>query len=228
VLQVRDVHYLITYECVTTPLLPLSLAAIAAAPWRRGVRALAALAAVPLFVALSVVRLMTLAVPAMLFGSRPFLTHGFNQLLVAIVAIAVAACAGARAIGWAAAARRTAAAMAIAIGLAATAGILYTRLLSSVFPAAMHDAADLQGALLTLPAFQLVFFAALAFVLRERASMAAWLTAGAVLAVTQIGLLAVAPSARALASPDLLAIAWRGCALTLPAGLAVVTTVASR
>jgi exosortase/archaeosortase family protein len=222
VLQVRDVGYLITYECVTTPLLPIYLAAIVTAPWRRGTRVIAAAAALPLFAGLSIVRLATLAIPPVLIGSRLFLTHGFNQWLVALLAIGVAAAAGPIRRDWPATGARAAGGVLVALATGATIGVVYTRALTAAFPSALQDPSDIQGALLILPAFQLALFAALAFVLRERVTPAPWLAALGALVAAQIAVVALAPAVRPLASPEILALLWRGWAVALPAAAAAI------
>jgi exosortase/archaeosortase family protein len=228
VLQVRDVRYLISYECVTTPLLPIYVAAVIAAPWRRRTRTVAALAAIPIFAALSVIRLATLAAPPLLFGSRLFFTHGFNQLLLAGLGISLAATMAPAASGWRAASRRAIMAIGVALVVATTAGAVYTRLLAGAFPVALQDPFDLQGALLTLPAFQLAFYTALAFALREHASPPAWLGGATVITLSHLALLMAAPAVRAAGSADAIALVWRGWALALPAVVAIVITRASR
>lgn len=241
VLQVHETAYLITYECVTTPLLPLYLAAVAVAPWQRRARAIAAAAALPIFVALSVVRLMSLAIPPVLFGSRLFLTHGFNQLLLGALAIGLAAIAANDAGGWRAALRRAAWGAALAVAVGGTAGLLYTRALADMFPAVMRDPSDVQGALPILPSFQLALFASFAFVLWRRAPSRLWIAAAGVLVLTHLVVLAYAPAANPYVSPDARALVWRAWAIAIPAGAALilyrrvaradagrVTTVASR
>jgi exosortase/archaeosortase family protein len=220
VLQVRDAPYLITYECVTTPLLPIYLAAVMTAPWSRGTRLAAAAATVPLFAALGVVRLMTLAMPPVLLGSRLFLTHGFNQWLLGLLAIGLAAAVGHAPRGWRARAARTAGGVVLAVAIGGTIGLVYTRVLTRVFPAALQDPSDIQGALLILPAFQLALFAGLAFVLRERVAPLRWLACAAALVAGHAIVLALAPIARPLASPEVLALVWRGLALAVPAAAA--------
>ncbi|MBA2259386.1 MAG: archaeosortase/exosortase family protein, partial [Acidobacteria bacterium] len=75
--------FLVTQECISTPLIPVYLAAVFAYSntWRR--RALALLTAVPLFVGLGIARLLVVALPAALVGSPIFLIHAFYQLLLA-------------------------------------------------------------------------------------------------------------------------------------------------
>jgi hypothetical protein len=83
--------FLVTQECLSTPLIPVYLAAVAAysRTWRRG--ALALLAAAPLFFVLGVARLLVVALPNALVGSPRFAIHAFYQVLLAVVVVHLAA-----------------------------------------------------------------------------------------------------------------------------------------
>jgi exosortase/archaeosortase family protein len=78
--------YLVTQECIVTPLIPVYLAAVCvyAATWRR--LAAGALAAVPIFIVLGIVRLLVVALPEAI-AAPMFLVHAFYQLLLAAVAV---------------------------------------------------------------------------------------------------------------------------------------------
>ena len=221
VLRAGGIRYLITSECVTTPLLPLYVAAVLAAPWRRSLRAAAVCAAVPLFAVLSVIRLVTLAVPALINGSPLPVTHAFHQLLLGACILAGTAAVepGATAV---ARARRACLGLAVALAVGIAGGALYLRSLGIAFPAALHDPADVQGALVMLPAFQMALLGGLAFILRGWRDRRAWIAAAMALAVSHAALLAVAPQLRSFASPDALAVFWRFLAVVMPAGAAAV------
>ena len=77
--------FIVTQECIFTPLIPLYLAAALAAPlgWRRRTAMLVATPAV--FFALGVSRLLVLAVPAAVVGSYAVAIHAFSQNLVAVL-----------------------------------------------------------------------------------------------------------------------------------------------
>src|SRR6202011_281755 len=83
--------FVVTQECVSTPLIPAYLAAVFACEnsWRW--RAFALVAAPPLFVGLGIARLLVVALPASLVGSPIFLIHAFYQLLLAGVVVFLAA-----------------------------------------------------------------------------------------------------------------------------------------
>ena len=148
--------FLVTQECIATPLIPVYLAAILvyARTWRSA--ALWTAAAVPLFVALGVARLLMVALPAGLEHPPGFFIHAFSQLLVAAGMVCAAACwrHGARA----STGLRTAAALGLALAFVEILGAPYTRAIVWFQTIAF---ADPQGALTFLPAFQFGLFLAL-------------------------------------------------------------------
>lgn len=143
--------FVVTEECVSTPLIPLYLAGVVAfAPdWRR--RAIGLAAAAPIFVALGVVRLLVVAVPSSV-ATQSFFIHAFYQLLAGVSIIAGAAFWRHR--------NRTAFAWAVSgIGVGAlfiaAAGPVYERLVTSVVALPI---ADPQGAIAFLPVFQTALY----------------------------------------------------------------------
>jgi exosortase/archaeosortase family protein len=150
--------FLVTQECISTPLIPVYLAAACTFPRTWSGRALAAAAAVPLFVALGIARLLVVALPATLVASPMFLIHAFYQLLLAAVVVVGAAC-------WrhglsAAALCRGGFGLLLGWGIAAVLGGAYDRAVLSGFADA-STWADPQGATIFLPAFQVGLYAAL-------------------------------------------------------------------
>ncbi|MDP2052740.1 MAG: archaeosortase/exosortase family protein, partial [Acidobacteriota bacterium] len=79
--------FIVTQECVTTPLIPIYLAAVGAyaVNWRWLVAGV--LAAAPLFTALGIARLLVVALPAAVVASPTFLVHAFYQLLLGAVVV---------------------------------------------------------------------------------------------------------------------------------------------
>ena len=75
--------FLVTQECISTPLIPVYLAAVLVYSRTWWTRALWTAAGVPLFVGLGIARLLVVAVPAGLDTSPAFFIHAFSQLLVA-------------------------------------------------------------------------------------------------------------------------------------------------
>ena len=74
--------FLVTQECISTPLIPIYFAAICSYSRTWGRLILGLLATLPLFVALSIARLLLLALPDVL-ASPLFLRHGY--LLATVV-----------------------------------------------------------------------------------------------------------------------------------------------
>jgi exosortase/archaeosortase family protein len=157
--------FLVTQECIATPLIPIYAAAVLvySRTWRRA--ALAAVAAVPLFVALGMARLLVVALPPSLTGSPAFAIHAFSQFLVAagmVCGIAVWR-HGARPSSWA----RAGVALALALLCGRLLGGPYTR---AIMWLAAPSYTDPQGALWLLPAFQaglLVALSVAALALRD-------------------------------------------------------------
>ena len=165
---IRTAHgaFIVTQECIFTPLIPLYVAGALAAPMGWG-RRTAMLAATPLvFFALGVSRLLVLAVPAAVIGSYAVAIHAFSQTLVAVILVAVAAFRTTDT------ARRGAARGAAAVALGAIAAFAAAPVLGAVVGGAVgglqslsghagHAFADDQGAWAILPAFQVGLFTAL-------------------------------------------------------------------
>jgi exosortase/archaeosortase family protein len=155
VLSTERGAFAVTQECVSTPLIPVYVAAVCAyaRSWRQLVPGL--VAALPLFTALGIARLLVVALPGSA-GSPLFFVHAFYQLLLAAVVVAIAAVwrhGGRHAAGYAAS--------------GALAGVLFAWLLGDPYTSAIaaHQAAgaiaDPQGALGLLPSFQVGLYLAL-------------------------------------------------------------------
>ena len=149
--------FVVTQECISTPLIPLYLAAVFAgvSTWR--LRAPALLAAFPLFVGLGVARLLVVALPAALIGSPLFLIHAFYQLFLAAVLVLLAAIwrHGAVPAAW----RRALAGVAVGSAVAYLLVPLSARVLRLASAGSLLE--DPQGAIALLPAFQAGFYVAL-------------------------------------------------------------------
>lgn len=140
----------VTQECISTPLIPVYLAAVTAysATWRQ--LAPRILAVFPLFVGLGVVRLLIVALPQGM-PSPVFFVHAFYQLLLATVLVAVAAVwrHGRRV-----APRYAMAGLALGTAFVLVLGPLYARVFA-------YQGADPQGAFALLPVFQAGLYLAL-------------------------------------------------------------------
>ena len=170
VLRTSHGGFLVTQECIFTPLIPVYLAGVLSVPLSRGRRALALLATPFIFFAVGVARLLVLAVPNAVIPAHDVAIHAFSQTLLAVILVAAAAIwagtpAGARRIGGA---RRGGLAIAAGFLLAGAAGLFWGDLLRAAVGGvqglvghAGHQYSDSQGALAILPAFQLGLFAAL-------------------------------------------------------------------
>jgi exosortase/archaeosortase family protein len=178
--------FLVTQECISTPLIPVYFAAVFAylKGWRP--RALALLAALPLFVGLGIARLLVVALPHALIGSPLFLIHAFYQLLLAATVVFVAAFwrHGAGATAW----RRAV--------IGATIGGLVVYLLSPWYTHALTSAVgsanldDPQGAIALLPSFQVGLYVALCVTAFAVLSWRFFVSGLAVLALSQIAVFA--------------------------------------
>jgi hypothetical protein len=150
--------FAVTQECISTPLIPVYLAAVFAYSTSVRRRALALAAAGPLFVALGIARLLVVALPTTLVSSPIFFVHAFYQLLLAAVVVVFAAFwrQGAGANAW----RRAILGGAIGAVVVYLLGPPYTRALTSAFDAGV-PLNDPQGAIALLPAFQIGLYVAL-------------------------------------------------------------------
>ena len=146
--------FLVTQECISTPLIPVYLAAVCAysTTWRR--RIFGVLAAPPLFIALGIVRLLVVALPDVV-GSPLFLVHAFYQLLLGAVIVFLAALWRH---GGSAAPRHALAGVLVGVVFVYLLGPLYTHVVTYQAGAPL---ADPQGAIAFLPAFQVGLYLAL-------------------------------------------------------------------
>ncbi|MCX6545818.1 MAG: hypothetical protein NTV05_15570 [Acidobacteria bacterium] len=158
----------VTQECISTPLIPIYLAAVIAyaGTWRRCALGLAA--AAPLFIGLGIARLLVVALPAALVASPFFLIHAFYQLLLAAAVVAAAAVwrHGAGGTG----ARLALTGMTLGVLVAYLLGVPYAHVLTraaelvgGAVPAGVGAGKPLddpQGAVMLLPAFQVGLFMA--------------------------------------------------------------------
>jgi exosortase/archaeosortase family protein len=176
----------VTPECISTPLIPLYFAVLMTycTQWRW--RLLGMAAAVPLFIALGITRLLVVALPAALIGSPLFLIHAFYQLLLAAVVVFVLA-------AW----RRGAAAWRVT-AIACTVGGLSAYVLGPVYAAALAVFAidipfnDAQGAMASLPSFQAGFYIALSIATMTVLTWRAFVTGlGALVAVQVVAVSAL-------------------------------------
>lgn len=145
--------FAVTHECVSTPLVPIYLAAAITFISSTRVRLAACAMAVPLFIGLGVARLLLVAVPVAVADSPLFLVHAFYQLLSGVLLVAIAGY-------WRHAPR--AAWKHVALGL--TAGLIALMVLAPISAGLVAEAPrleDPQGAIAFFPAFQVALIIAL-------------------------------------------------------------------
>jgi len=175
--------FLVTQECIWTPLIPVYMAAALAYghTWIR--RALALGAAAPLFAALGVARLLVVALPPAIVGSPLLGIHAFYQVLLAGVLVFAAAAwrHGRGAVAW----RRALVGGLLGAAFVYLVGPLYTRGLAFIF-AAGPPLDDPQGALALLPAFQIGLYVALTLTLFAFARWRPIVAGVAVLGLSQV------------------------------------------
>jgi exosortase/archaeosortase family protein len=178
--------FLVTQECISTPLIPVYLAAVCAhsTTWRRLI--MGVVAAAPLFIALGVARLLVVALPGAVVASPLFLVHAFYQLLLGAVVVFLAA-------QWrhrgSAAPRHALAGVIVGVAFIYLLGPLYTRIITYQAGAPLDDP---QGAIALLPAFQIGLYLALWVAAFVAASWWRFLAGLVVLELTQTtGLLAL-------------------------------------
>ena len=155
--------FIVTQECIATPLMPVYVAGALAAPVARWRRAAALGAAPAVFFLLGVSRLLVLALPATLLASPEVAIHAFSQVLVAGVLVAALAILSAHSAAHPHPARRVVGAIGVGIVAALAAGLVWSDLLHRAVDGVQllvqhggHRAVeDPQGALAILPAFQL-------------------------------------------------------------------------
>ncbi len=183
---------LVTQECITTPLLPVYLAAVMAFSRSVSQRVLGWTAALPLFILLGIVRLLVVALPAAVVASPLFLIHAFYQLVLgALVICAVALWQHGR---------RAAVVPALGGLLAAVA---FVQVLGAFYGTAViglvgMPSDDPQGAIAFLPAFQVGLYLALSVVAWAALGWRRWLAGLMALVATQmVALLVIDMAARA-------------------------------
>jgi exosortase/archaeosortase family protein len=221
--------FLITPQCLITPLMPVyvAVALVLTRTWRARLGALALF--LPLFGVLAFARLLTLAVPAAFSRSPVILVHGFHQLVLGIVLVLVAAFGGSATAGARARSSRvTAAALAVLFMAAASGGL---RAMLEAEAEAMRQwlphtltrltvPEDTQGALLLLPAYQFALVSGLWLAAHGCRRLRRLFLGLALLHVSQAALLAVlgALAWHAFPLPVVLLRAW---AVAAPVGVCV-------
>ena len=192
--------FIVTADCLLSPIIPLWIVAVLWWPLRRWQRLAGLALTVPVIAALAVSRLFVLAAPGAWVSSPLILVHGFHQLVFFAALVLVAAAQSALTGGpLAPALRKGLSAIAIAAVVAIVAGGVYNaalaRAASLVTAIAPHtlltwwQPGDVQGALVLLPMYQLALFAALLLVLTHPLPWRRAAIGAIALATSQIALL---------------------------------------
>ena len=121
--------FIVTQECIATPLIPVYVAGALAVPLARWQRVAALGAAPAIFFLLGVARLLVLALPTTLIASHTVAIHAFSQVLVAGLLVAGLAMLSARSVGRQNPARRAVGAIGVGIVAALAAGPLWSNLM---------------------------------------------------------------------------------------------------
>jgi exosortase/archaeosortase family protein len=208
-------QWLVSQECVATPLIAVYLAAVLSVsmtPLRRG---LAVLAALPLFIMLGSARLLVLALPTAAVGSHEVAIHAFYQLLAAAVIVYFL---GRR--------RERVGSATVALAAGTLAGVAFGWATSSWVDATLAIlgseslTVDPQGALSILPGYQMGLWVALLVVLAPPDGWRRLVQGAAALLLFQVVLVGVLRWVAMEAGVGLPVIVIRIVALTVPLALA--------
>ena len=174
--------YLVTQECIATPLIPVYLAAVCAysTTWRRMVAGM--VGALPIFVGLGLVRLLLVALPST--AGPLFFVHAFYQLLAGAVVVCAAALWRHRRTPI----RHAAGGLAVGVVSGLVLAPWLVRVIGVAGGAAVHDP---QGAIAFLPVFQIGLYVALCVAAADEGGWRRF--------VTGFGLLVVAVTSGVLA-----------------------------
>ena len=190
--------FIVTADCLLSPIIPLWVMAVLWWPLSRWQRFAGLALSLPIVAALAVTRLFVLAAPGAWVSAPLILVHGFHQLvLFAAIVVAASGHSAPRSGPLAPRVMKGLGVVAAAGVVAILAGGFYNAALAqaavALSPIAPHALrawwvpGDIQGALVLLPMYQLSLFSALLFV---SGRPVAWRRAG--LAVTALGLAQIA------------------------------------
>ena len=194
VLSTAHGAFIVTQECLATPLIPVYVAAALSMPLSRARRAAALLVAPVLFFVVGTSRLLVLALPNALVGSHETAIHAFSQVLSALVLVAAAAVwrqqhseRGSGSARVAMLAIGAGAVLAIGVGPVWSDAVgVTTTALQRLVQHAEHTFGDAQGAFAMLPAFQLGLLVAFWIAVARLAEWRQLILGVAVLALSQV------------------------------------------
>ena len=186
--------FVVTQECLATPLIPVYVAAALSMPLSLARRAAALLVGPPLFFWLGTARLLILALPDALVGSHEAAIHAFSQILAALALVAAAAFWRQQQSGRGSGGARVAL-LAIGAGvvLAISVGPVWNNVVGGTTAAfqslvrhAEHTFGDAQGAFAMLPSFQLGLLVAVWIAVARLSAWRLLIIGVAVLALSQV------------------------------------------
>jgi exosortase/archaeosortase family protein len=205
----------VSQECVATPLVAVYLAAVLSVSMSSARRAMAVLAALPLFILLGSARLLVLALPTAAVGSHLVAIHAFYQVVAAAGVVYFLGPKGDRA-----------RAAVIALVAGTLAGVAFGWVTSSWVEGMLAPLGsrvlkfDPQGALSILPGYQIGLWVALVMVLASEDRWRRLLQGVSVLALFQVALIGILRWVAIEGGLYLPVIAIRMVALLVPLALA--------
>lgn len=225
--------FLVTGECIATPVIPVGIAAALTLTPTWTSRTLALVVAGPLFVVLGIARLLVLALPAAAVDAPELWAHAFFQTILAMLAVLAVVIRGHgnRTGGWRHLGGRTVLASTIGVIVAVVLGLQYAEVVQAaglslaaplVGAVQTTAAADPQRALALLPPFQVGLFVALTIALTVAWNTKRWVGALAVLGLSQVLLFALIHAIGAVGGPPLPVPGVRAWALGAPVLLLLV------
>jgi S-adenosylmethionine decarboxylase len=235
-LQTARGAFLVTQECLFTPMLPLFVAGVLAVPMPPRRRWLWLAMTPAVFFALGIARLFALVLPPYVIAQPAIVAHGFYQFLAGAVVIVGAALWASRreASGRAWLTPAGALAVSLAVGVFASApwrGVvewLANTLAagSQIPPLPLVSAGDHQGALALMPGYQLAIVCGLWFAVRRRVTPRHLGVALLCLLALSVAFLVAASAVHAQWGVFPHAVLVRGWAVAIPVAIALVWTSA--
>lgn len=230
--------FLVTPECLFTPVLPLFVGAVFAMPMPRARRWLWLALAPAIFFMLGVARLLAIALPPFLVDRPAVIVHAFYQIVAGAALIVVAAFYVGRSGRDVSPVRRAAIALAIAAAVGAVPGMAWrigidalarsAAGLLRVGVLALSPERDWQGALFLLPAYQLALVCGLWFAIGAGAARRRLAATLGVLALSQVAFIVAIAVLDTWTGAHVHALAVRAWSIGLPAVLGLVWANAVR
>ena len=226
--------FIVTPECILSPVIPLWVAAVWWYPLSRSGRLVGLALTIPVITVLAVLRLLVLAAPGAWIESPLIFVHGFHQLVLFAAVVMIAALYGATRAG--SQARRPVARglffLAVSAAGALALGPVYNKLIVGVSAllafwaphaiVTLRSATDVQGAVALLPVYQVALLLAMVGAFGRPIRWRPLLVALGVLATSQVLLLVGLGEVEAHAAVYPHALVLRGWAVILPVVLALL------